>query len=428
MIKSAKILILLFFLGFIGWSQEPKIITLPLLYDAIEKNSPVSAIKPHLESATNLQIKNISTTYLPKLDLNASASWQSDVTAVSIPSPGMSIPSPDPDQYRFTLDIAQIIWDGGSTPLRKSVANAQLEVDKSSIQSELYGLRDRVNDAFFSLALIDISIKQLNLMKDELNTRLESMNAGVREGVILPSSTFSLKAEILRLEQKIIELPLRKVSLLNQLESLTQLKFSTSDVFSLPSIEDAGENEINRPELLSFASQKTLLDTRSELIGRKRMPMVSGFLTSGLGKPGLNMLSNDWDTHLIAGARITWNIWDWNVTKREREQLMIQKQVIDLRQQTFEQGIESGVVSSENQIETISKQLTLDKEIVDLLEQVKSKSASQLSNGVISSTEYLTDFNAASRAMLDMEYRKLLLIKEKVKLKYLLGGRINDEL
>jgi hypothetical protein len=244
--------------------------------------------------------------------------------------------------------------------------------------------------------------------------------------VILPSSTFSLKAEIIRLEQKIIELPLRKVALLNLLESLTQLKFSTSDVFSLPNIEDADQKELNRPELLSFASQKALLDTRSELIGRKRMPMVSGFLTSGLGKPGLNMLSNDWDTYLIAGARITWNIWDWNVTKREREQLMIQKQVIDLRQQTFEQGIESAVVSSENQIETISKQLTLDKEIVDLLEQVKSKSASQLSNGVISSTEYLTDFNAASRAMLDMEYRKLLLIKEKVKLKYLLGGRIND--
>jgi outer membrane protein TolC len=151
------------------------------------------------------------------------------------------------------------------------------------------------------------------------------------------------------------------------------------------------------------------------------MPIISAFISSGYGKPGLNMLSNEWNPYIMAGAKLTWNIWDWNITKREREQLTIQKRVVDLRLQAFEQQVGSAVKSSENQLETLTKQLELDNEIIELLEGVKRKSESQLTNGVISSTEYLVDFNAAARARLDMEYRKILFAKEKVKLYYLLG-------
>ncbi len=405
--------------------QETRTITLQMLYDAVELNHPISGINPILDSAKNLEIKNINSTYYPKLDFNATASWQSDVTSIGIDTQGLPIsidvPSPDRDQYRLTLDIGQIIWEGGATKARKKLATAQAEADKSSIHSELYSLKERINEAFFAIILIDVTHKQFELMKTELTARLESLQAGVNGGVVLPSTTAGIKAEIIRLEQKMLELPSQKKSMFSILQSLTQMDFAVTDDFVLPHDNDVHNPTLNRPELLTFSSQKNIFDVSSSLVSKKRMPIISAFISSGYGKPGLNMLSNEWNPYIMAGAKLTWNIWDWNITKREREQLTIQKRVVDLRLQAFEQQVGSAVKSSENQLETLTKQLELDNEIIELLEGVKRKSESQLTNGVISSTEYLVDFNAAARARLDMEYRKILFAKEKVKLYYLLG-------
>lgn len=401
--------------------QETRTITLQMLYDAVDQNHPISGINSLLDSVKNLQIKNANASYLPKVDVNALASWQSDVTEVSIPFPGVTIPTPDHDQYRLSLDIGQIIWDGGATSARKELAIAQTEAEKSSVNAELYSLKDRVNDAFFSIILTDVTQKQLELMKAELAARLEALQAGVDNGVILPSAIATLRAEILKLDQKMLDLPSRKESLVNILESLTQINLSATDSFVLPIVSEANNSKINRPELLGFTSQKSLFDARSSLVSKRRMPILSAFVSSGYGKPGLNMLSSEWNPYVMAGAKLTWNIWDWNTTKRERQQLAVQKNVIDLRLKSFEQGVESVVKSSKIQIETLAKQLELDSEIIELLDGVKRKSESQLANGVISSTEYLADFNAAARAKLEMEYRKILLNKEKVKLYYLLG-------
>jgi len=412
--------ILLLF-GFNGFSQEIRIVTLPMLYQAFEENHPVTSIKTTLNDVNSLQLENLSKAYLPKLDVNSTATWQSDVTQVEIPFPGMNIPKPDNDQYRLTIDVSQIIWDGGSTAARKKMALAQLNADVGQISNEIYTIKEKIIDAFFSLIILDISYNQLLLMKNELYARLETLQSGVKEGVVLESATLNLKAETLRLEQKLIEIPSLKASMVKTLESITKLDINVDDTFQLPEYKDDFSTTILRPELESFAFQKGLLDSRSNLISRNRMPKISGFVTSGYGKPGLNMLSNDWNTYVVVGARLSWNIWDWNVTNREREQIAIQKSIIDSRTRVFEDNLGSAITSVENKIDVLEKQLALDNQVIELLEQVKKKSESQLTNGLVSSTEYLTDFNAAARAKLDREQRKVQLVKEKTRLMYLLG-------
>jgi len=406
-----------------SFSQENKTFSLQMLYEAFEMNHPISKINPALDSVTALQISNIRTTYLPKMDFNATATWQSDVIEfnINLPIPGIVFPSPDPDQYKLTLDVTQVIWDGGATKVRKEIAQSQLNADKSSIVNELYSFRDKINDAFFSVILLNVGLDQLKLMHEELNARLETLKSGVREGVVLPSAGLSLEAEILRLEQKMIEIPARKASLFKVIESLTGLTISPSDSLVLPNIKVENENTILRPELSAFESQKSLFDSRAKLTSAKRMPVVSGFVTAGYGKPGLNMLSADWDNYIVAGARLSWNIWDWNQAKREREQLKIQSSVIDFRRKAFSEAVNSQISSSLSEIETLNQQIEKDEKIVSLLDEVKAKSASQMANGTKSSSEFLSDFNAAARAKLDMEQRKIMLEKEKTKLNYLIG-------
>jgi outer membrane protein TolC len=406
------------------FSQSSEKISLSQLHKMLEQNHPIASIKTALDSSANLQVKNINAIWFPKVDANATATWQSDVIEFNIPFPGITIPSPDPDQYKLTLDATQIIWDGGATKARKELAYAQNNAEKSGITNELYALRERVNDAFFGIIILDITENQLRIMLDELKARLESIKSGIREGVVLESSQFSLHAEILRLEQRMMEIPSRKVSLISVLESLTGITINEQAHFTVPEINDDNRIYLLRPELQSFTLQKSVVDAKVELSSKRRMPTIAGFVTAGYGKPGLNMLSNEWDTYVVAGAKLSWSIWDWNITNRERQILMVQSNIVDLRKQAFEDAINMQITSSLKEIETIKQQMKKDEEIIELLEAVKAKSASQLANGTISSTEYLADFNSAARAKLDLECRKMMLVKEKTKLCYLKGEPI----
>lgn len=424
----SQILLLLIVSACTLTAQEQRIVTLPMFYRALEHQNPISAINLVLDSVNALQVKNLKTSYYPKLDFNASASWQSDVTSIDLNTQNLpfslDMPSPDRDQYKVTIDISQIIWDGGKTSARKDLVYAQHKAELGSITSEVFNLRERVNEAFFAILLLDISQERLNMMTQELTVRKESLESGVREGVILPSVLQSLQSEILRLQQKLLELAAQKASLSISLEKLTGLKVDITDKFVQPELTDEKSIPYSRPEIYNFAHRRDVFDARSNLTSRMRMPTLAGFISSGYGKPGLNMLSNEWNPFVVVGARLSWNIWDWNFTNREREQLLIQKSIIDLRQKAFEDGLESAVVSTENQIEMLKQQLLLDTQVTKLLDEVKQRSESQLTNGTITSSEFLGDFNAAARARLDMEYREILLIKEKVKLRYLLGGEL----
>lgn len=409
-------------------AQEQRLVTLPMFYQALEEQNPISAIKMALDSANALQLKNLNTAYFPKLDLNATATWQSDVTSIDFNTQNLpfsiDVPSPDRDQYKATIDISQIIWDGGKTSARKDLAFAQLKAEQGSIISEVYNLRERVNEAFFAIILLDISKERLMLMAEELTTRKESLESGVREGVILPSVVQSLQAEILRLQQKLLELDAQKASLLKLLEKLTGVRLEITDKFVQPELTDEKPTSNYRPEIYNFASRREVFDARSNLTSRMRMPTLAGFISSGYGKPGLNMLSNEWNPFVVVGAKLSWNIWDWNYLRREREQFYVQKSIINLRQRAFEDGLESALAATENQIEMLEQQLILDTQVTTLLDEVKKRSESMLANGTITSSEFLGDFNAAARAKLDMEYRKILLIKEKINRIYLLGTNL----
>lgn len=74
----------------------------PKLTD-IEKQQQISA----------LRISNIGSAWNPQLNLNAQATYQSDVTRIALPMPGIEIPALPKDQYKAYLDVRQNIYDGG---------------------------------------------------------------------------------------------------------------------------------------------------------------------------------------------------------------------------------------------------------------------------------------------------------------------------
>jgi hypothetical protein len=69
-----------------------------------------------------LEIEAINKAKLPKIDLNAQQ-HQSDVTSLPITLPNVTVNPPNKDQYRTTVDVNQLIYNGGlidATEIKKS--------------------------------------------------------------------------------------------------------------------------------------------------------------------------------------------------------------------------------------------------------------------------------------------------------------------
>jgi hypothetical protein len=97
--------------------------------------------------------------------LAGQATYQSDVTKVPISLPNLTIPTMSKDQYRLYGEVTQSITDLFTVKDQKEYINANSEIETQKTEVELYKLRERINNLFFGILLIDGQIQQTKYLK-----------------------------------------------------------------------------------------------------------------------------------------------------------------------------------------------------------------------------------------------------------------------
>ena len=174
-------------------------------------------------------------------------------------------------------------------------------------------------------------------------------------------------------------------------------------------VEPAVNGILSRPELTFFRDQSSQLDTKAALLDHQRYPRVFGFGQGGVGRPGLNMLSNDFQPYYLIGIGMSWNAFDWQKTKREKHIIGLQKDMIQSQQETFEQNINLLLEQQSANIRKIKTLIESDREIIALRQKIAKSSASRLENGTMNSADYIADLDAATIAQIKLETHKIQL-------------------
>jgi len=404
-----KILILFFILPFAGVSaQQPDTISLNYCQQLALDNYPLIKQKALLSEAAGLKIKNLSTNYLPQISLNGQATYQSAVTEIPKISPMFDFPSMSKDQYKVTLDVNQMIWDGGSTSAQKKLETTGLQVDQLAVDVEIAKIKERVNLIYFNILLAQQNEKVIGNIQDELRSKLKKTEAGIRNEVLLQSNADVLKAELIKTEQQLIELANSKNAALNMLSEFINRPLYVTTVFKTPdnnTIEAVYDNKRLEMQLLDLQINK--LDISKSLVNTKVMPRFYVFGQGGYGRPGFNMLSNDFDFFCIAGAKMSWNISGFYQSGREKRIIDIQKNILNTQKETFDKNLK---IASQKDAADITKYKQLigkDDEIIRLRQNITKTASIQLENGVITATEYVTELNAEMQAKLNLELHKI---------------------
>jgi outer membrane protein TolC len=388
-------------------------------YTRAISNYPLVKNYALIEKSNEYSIENASKGNLPKINMGGQASYQSDVIHFPLSLPG--VPRLSKDQYKVYGEIIQPLTDLSTVSKQKELIDANTVVAKQQLEVDLYKLKERINQLFFGALLIEARLKLNDLYKDELQLGINRTNAAIDNGVALKSSADLLSAEMLRVEQQNIELKSTRKGFLDMLSLFIAQPLGENVRLKAP------ENQliistINRPELKLFDSQKKAFDIQDRLGTSKVLPKFNLFFQGGYGRPALNLLSDKFEPYYIGGIRLNWNISGFYTRNKEKKLIGLNKNSVDVGKETFIFNTNLVMKQQNSEIDKLNKLVVADSEIITLRERIKNSSKNQLTNGVITTNDYLSYLIAEDKAKQDLILHQLQLLMAQYSLKVTTGN------
>ncbi len=382
---------------FVSKAQNADQLTLADCHKLAEQNYPLIKQRELIAKTAEYTIANIQKGYLPQLSVNGQATYQSEVTAIPIRIIGVKIPILSRDQYKLYGELDQVVYDGGEISGQKQLQKANEATNQQQLQAELYQLKDRVNQLFFGILLIDEQLKQNDLVIADLQLGQNKIQASIKNGTAFRSNGDVIAAEVLQTKQHSVELLASHKAYMDMLGLFIGKTVADNTVLVKPQPVNIS-TEINRPELAVYDQQGKSLDVQNKLLTASSRPKFSAFFQGGMGRPGLDLFDNSLAPYYIAGLRLSWSPSVFYTIKKQRALIGINRQDLDVQKETFLFNTNLTVKQQNADIGKYQQLLSSDNEIIDLRTRVKTTAMAQLENGVITSNDFLTEVNDENQA------------------------------
>jgi len=386
-------------------------LTLSECYEKARQNFPLIKQKGLLVSTRDFTVANARSGYLPQLSIIGQATYQSDVTKVPLEVPGFSIKPLAKDQYKIYAEVNQSLYDGGTIKRQNAITETNAVVEDQKIEIELYKIKERINQIYFGTLLLDEQLLQVELIRKDLESSIQKVESSIRNGIAFKTNSDILQAELLKTDQRTIELKAGKEAYISMLGIFIGQELSTNTTLQRPTdVQAANDPTITRPEMNLYNYQSQLFTAQQQLNNTKVLPRFGFFVQGGYGRPGLNVLKNEFATYYIGGLRLSWNLSGLYNTKRDKEQLNINLQGIDVQRQAFLFNTKLTMRQQHSDISKLNDLIKVDLQIIQLRERIKTTAKAQLDNGVITANDYLRELNAEDQSRQNLSLHQIQLL------------------
>lgn len=393
-------------------------VTLEACRRAAVERSPLSARQALAGEKRKAEDRATSSGLLPQLEIQAQGSYQNEVPKLPTDFPipvTMDLPK---DQYRATVELNQVIYAGHSVRNTKRLHAATAEVETASLAVQLDRLRDRINRTYLGVLLTDKRLEVNRLMRETLESNLRTVTARVQQGTATGAQQASLAARMLELNQERIELSGERTKLLTALAELTGMDISEQTMLVLPEVPEEITTESRdrapfreRSELKLYAEQRELLEAQNRMLNSRSNPQLSLFASGGYGRPGYDFFDRNFSPMAIGGLRFRLPLTSWDATQKEKRVNRVAGRDIDQQQRDFERNVSIEAAQYLVQIERLQEAIRLDPALVEARAVVRQQAQAQFEQGIITATDYLTEFNNEAAARVNAEVNALRLVE-----------------
>lgn len=369
---------------------------LAALHDAAVRRDPRGRQLDLLGAQSALRLRSIAAERLPTLGVVGLGQYQSDVTELPIRLPNGATPAgPRHDTFDARIEARQRLYDPSRAP-RRAVEEAQRGESEARVHASLFAVRQLVNDAFFAALRLQAEAAVLETGLVDLEAQRRVAAERMRGGAALPSDVAALDAELLRRRQVLAELAADRGAALVVLGDLTGRPLDATGALALPDL--AGDVSAARarladlrarPEYAQFERTRDVLARQRAAVSAQEKPRVAAFGRAGYGRPGLNALARDFDEYWIAGVQLEWAPWNWGATRREREVLALQQQVVATEEAAFTERVRRAVAGDLATIDRLERTVDDDEAIIGLRQRILTETRLRFREGVVTSAEYV---------------------------------------
>ena len=377
-------------------AQSPDTLTLSEVLAAARTRDPRLAQLALERARSTLRLRSIAADRLPSVRISAQAQHQSEATSLggSLPTdPPIAFPTPSRNTYDARLDVRQPIFDPTVGP-RRALERAGLAESEARLEVTLHALRIEAIEAFFAAALMQERAAAIEATITGLEAALDVAAARVREGTALRSEESGLRAELLRRRQDADEARAERSAALEIVGELTGVAIATDAVLDARHFRArASPDSIARPELQLFARSRERLLVRERAFAAADLPRLAAFGRAGYGRPGLNLLGDEFGGWWLGGLQLEWSPRLWGGERRERELMRLESEIVETEEAAFRASVARATARDAAAMERLIQALELDEEIVRLREEVERETRLRFVEGVVTSAE-LVDRNS----------------------------------
>ena len=397
---------------------------------AAENNYPLIRQYGLIEKTTHLTVANIQKEWLPRVSASAQVSLQSDVTAfpdefqMLYQQMGISMDGLKKDQYRVGIDVQQIVFDGGNIRSQKEIAQRQGELQQLQNEVNLYNVRRRVNEMYFSLLLVDEQILLNKNLQEVLEGNEKKLATMFAKGTASESDWLNVKAERLNVVQQMTSLKSQRTALVRMLSAFCGIEVNNPakpkgmDNPDKPSLSTPNF----RPELKVIDAQLRLADSRSKALDAALMPRLGVFAQGYYGYPGYNMFDDmmrrrfSWNG--MIGARLTWDIGALYTRRNDKAKINLQRESVEVGRDRFLFDNNMEQIWQNENIARYRRLMADDAEIIALRSSIRKAAESKLEHGIIDVNDLVREINNENTARVQQTIHEIEMLKEIYDLKF----------
>lgn len=395
-----------------------------------EENYPIISKYDLLEQTKEVNLSNINKGWLPQINVYGQGTVQNDTPSLPesltniINQTGTNIVGLNEWQYRIGADISQNIWDGGTSKVHRKIERAEDAERQAAIDVQLYAVRERVEDLYFGILLMDAQIEQVKNMQLLLQSNLDKLRIMQSNGTAMQSDVDMVEAEYLGTVQQLTQAESASQSYRNVL-GLFMGKSIVGQKLVKPEAFIPQDMMPSRPELKYFEKQLQTNEARNASITANMMPKIGLFAQLYYGYTGFdyfeNMMNRNPSFNILAGVKLSWNIGALYNKKNDRMKLKLSSDNINVERDIFLFNINLQSRSQLDHIDELKAVIKNNDRIVELRTNVRKAAESQLDNGVIDATALLTKLTDEKQARLTAAYHEIQLLQSIYELKYTLN-------
>ena len=392
---------------------------------AAEKHYPIIKRYDLIAKTTDLTVKNIQKGWLPQVTAAAQATYQSAVAEwpdhlqSMFQQVGLKMKGLRKDQYKLSIDVQQPIYDGGAISGQRKIANQEGKVQEAENEVNLYQVRRRVNELYFSLLLLNEQIKLNDDVKALLQSSEQKLSAMVKGGTAATSDYENVRAERLSAEQANESLKAQKLMLSRILSVFCGIEVNH---LQKPQALDATVSANTRPEMRLFENQLHLSEVQEKVLDARLKPHLGLFAQGFYGYPGLNMfedmMQHKWSLNGLVGVKLSWNICALYTHKNDKARLRLQREQIENAREVFLFNNSIDEIQQKENINRYRKMMQNDDEIIDLRTHIRKAAESKLAHGIIDVNSLLREINNENAAKSQQAIHEIDMLKEMYNLKF----------